>query len=56
MSEENKISTERLTNAMSLSNLADRLKAQMITGPSLPLNQESNDQALDKPANELPKQ
>ena len=40
MSEEEK-GTERLTSGMSLSNLADRLNAVMMTGPSIPLPIES---------------
>jgi hypothetical protein len=56
MSEEDERDTERLTNAMSLNNLADRLKAQMMTGRPISLNTENNAPAPVKPADKPPKQ
>jgi len=56
MSKEEEKGTERLTNAMSLSNLAERLKAQMMTGTPMSLNSENNAPALEKPADKPLKQ
>lgn len=49
MAKEDEESFERLQNGMSISNLADRLKAQIMVGPSNPLNQESNNSPQGKP-------
>ncbi len=48
MSKEDEEGLERLQNAMSLSNLADRLQAIM-KGPALPLNPEPKTQPPQKP-------
>lgn len=56
MAKEDEEDRKCMTGTMSLSNLADKLKAQIMMGPAIPLNPESKTPIPEKSAEEPPKQ
>lgn len=57
MARDTELDTERLTSSMSLSNLAERLKAQAVmVGPAISLNGDCNTPAPEQSVNAQPKQ